>query len=315
MIPIRTPILAALLLVGQDAIADDLAILELRFSNVPPGLTKQIRQRARSVLEENDYKVKRQDGIRARLRSAGLPPGCSMGPCLSRVGQALEVDQVLVGELSGEGTSYDIILTLLETGGGTPLAQVSDRCDVCNFTEVEFAVARAFKKLLEQSQVFLSKRARLTIQSNPIDAEVLLDGLLAGKTPLTRVLIPGPHSIQVNRKGFLSNKQQVRLQPGETSTVKVSLLHPDVTRIDKPSTRRSTSRIHPWIKWSVLGAGVLVAGIGGGLMALDGNDSSDPGHVNDTQVAGITLLSVGGAALITATLLSLLDGPRESAER
>ena len=237
-----------------------------------------------------------------------------MGPCLTRVGEALEVDRVLVGEISGEGTSYDIMLTLLEIGGGTPLAQVSDRCDVCNFTEVEYAVARAFKKLIEHSQVFLSKRARLTIQSNPIDAEVYLDGLLTGKTPLTRVLIPGPHSIQVNRKGFPSNDQQVRLRPGEISMLKVSLLHQEVTKVDKPSAIHATSRVRPWIKWTVLGAGVLVGGLGGGLLALDGRESSDPRYVHDTRVAGITLLSIGGAALIAATLLSVLDGSHASSE-
>jgi len=64
--------------------------------------------------------------------------------------------------------------------------------------------------------------ANLTIRSRVPDAEVLLDGQPAGKTPLaSSIAVPaGQHSVELRRPGYLPSKQAVDV--GESSTAEVT---------------------------------------------------------------------------------------------
>jgi hypothetical protein len=305
---IRATCLLALLLAPRLASAESVAVLELRFTSVPTALRNQIRTQIRSTLEQDGHKVTRQTEARRALKQAAVPPGCTLGPCLARVGGTLKVDRAVVGGVSGEGTSYDITLTMLETGGGTVLAQVSQRCDVCNFKEVESAATTAARRLHKQTLVFLSTRATLKVLSRPSDADVLLDGLPAGKTPINRILTPGPHTVEVATKDHAAVTQRVHLVAGKTSTVSVTLLpravRPGATVTRRPRAAPDSPR---WIKWVLLGSGVVVGGVGGGLLAIDGRETSDPRYVHDTRTAGATMVSLGAAVAVAATLMSLVE--------
>jgi len=305
----RTPsaLLLALLLTPRPALAagEGLAILELRFTAVPEAVSDQIRARVHTTLSDGGYSVTTERQAEAGLKHASIPPGCTVGPCLQRIGQTLDVERAVVGGVSGQGTSYDITLTMLETGGGTVLAQVNQRCDVCNFKEVENAAAVATERLHKQTLVFISTRSTLVVQSVPPRADVLLDGMPAGKTPLRRILPPGAHTFQVATKGYSAASREVQLAAGKTETVRVKLvpkLMQSLADRPAPPRRRRSPR---WIKWAVLGTGVVVGGVGGGLLALDGREAADGNR--DTRSAGVTMVSLGAAAAVAATLIAVME--------
>lgn len=306
---IRTPsalLLLTLLLAPRPALAagEGLAILELRFTAVPGAVSDQIRARVHATLSSGGYMVTTERQAEAGLKHASIPPGCTVGPCLQRIGRTLDVERAVVGGVSGQGTSYDITLTMLETGGGTVLAQVNQRCDVCNFKEVEDAAAVATERLHRQTLVFVSTRSTLVVESVPPRADVLLDGIPAGKTPVRRILPPGAHTFQVAAAGYSAASRKVQLAPGKTENVRIELVPKLMQSLaDRPTPPRQRSP--RWIKWAVLGTGVVVGGVGGGLLALDGNEAADGNR--DTRSAGVTMVSLGAAAAVAATLIAVME--------
>jgi len=79
----------------------------------------------------------------------------------------------------------------------------------------------SFELVLGQSKV----PANLTVRSRTSDADVLLDGKSAGKTPLaTSLSIPsGHHTVELRRPGYTPSKQDVDLGEGATGDVTLDL--------------------------------------------------------------------------------------------
>ncbi len=290
------------------ALAESVAIFELRFSDLPPALGEQIQKRLQGALAAEGYHVVQEERAAQKMREIGVPPGCAMGACLARVASALRVQRALIGGVGSHGSSYDITLTLLEGGGGTALSQVSKRCDVCNFKELEESVAGAAKELHRLALVFLSARSILVVDSVSSEADVFIDGLPVGKTPATRILAPGRHVVEVSGERNYAMRQEVFLEQGKTRVLKVNLKQ---ARRDgsngRPLQHRARPIIPAWLKWASWGAGVVLGGIGGGLWAIDGHGTSERDHVHETKAAGITLVSLGTASVVGGTLLYLLE--------
>jgi PEGA domain len=79
----------------------------------------------------------------------------------------------------------------------------------------------SFELVLGQSKV----PANLTLHSRTAEAEVLLDGKSAGKTPLTTSLsiASGHHTVELRRPGYTPGKQDVDLGEGATGEVTLDL--------------------------------------------------------------------------------------------
>lgn len=120
------------------------AILELRMESLPPTLAEQLRSRLFRRLVSGDYRrVVAEQTTSQRIRELGLMRGCTVGPCLVQIGKQLGVERVVTGGITAVGSSYDVLLTLLETGSGSLLGQFSARCDVCTYQELESMIERA----------------------------------------------------------------------------------------------------------------------------------------------------------------------------
>jgi hypothetical protein len=305
----RFALILTILLATPHASAQSIAILELRFSKVPPALVDQLREQVKSALVLAGYSVVDQRTASTHVGRAGIPPGCFMGPCLTRVGEALKVDRVIMGGVAAQGTSYDITMTMLETGGGTALSQVNERCNVCTFKEVEKTIADSSASLHKKALVFLAARSILKVNSKPSGADVMLDGLPAGNTPMTQVVTPGRHTLEVTSKGLSSSSTFVDLEAGKVRTVNLNLVRGGSAEQEGIVTFQDSAprRRWKWLPWTVLGASAVLGGIGGGLLAMDGTETSDPRYVHDTSTAGIALLSLGGVALVTSAVIFLLD--------
>jgi hypothetical protein len=94
-------------------------------------------------LRQAGYDVLEQDVAQSKLLSAGVPPGCVTGPCLTDVGRVLGVQRVVVGGVGAAGSNYDITLTMLETQRGNQVAQSTEKCEVCTIDEGLKTMGRA----------------------------------------------------------------------------------------------------------------------------------------------------------------------------
>jgi len=77
---------------------------------------------------------------RARLReelgrSTKWTDGCMVGGCLTEVRAHTGAGIVLLAALTGSGTTFGYVVTLVRTDNGRVLAQESERCDVCTESE------------------------------------------------------------------------------------------------------------------------------------------------------------------------------------
>jgi len=90
-----------------------------------------------------------------------FPEGCGFGPCVSAVGRALDVGRVLVARIDAEGQTYSYILTLVETAGGTPVAQVTGSCAPCSVDEAIDRIASSIIDLGQKGSQASLKRVTL----------------------------------------------------------------------------------------------------------------------------------------------------------
>lgn len=96
-----------------------------------------------------DYWVASRTKMRERLRnSTEWADGCVAGPCLSEVRVQTQAELVLLATLTGAGTEFGYVVTLVRTDTGTVFAQASERCDVCTQQEAQTAATLKVIELL-----------------------------------------------------------------------------------------------------------------------------------------------------------------------
>jgi len=100
-------------------------------------------------LDTNTYWLAPRAAMRERLRnSTKWTEGCMVSSCLGEVKVQTQADIVLLAALTGSGTSFGFVVTVLRTDTGKVVAQKADRCDVCTFNETMNAAVLGTIELL-----------------------------------------------------------------------------------------------------------------------------------------------------------------------
>lgn len=141
---------------------------------------------------------------------------------------------------------------------GSILLAVTDRNGVAE-VEVSLPATLTFVKpgyltrsvLLQESGktyfVNLIAAANLFISSEPVDAEVLIDGRKIGSTPIELQMEPKSYEVVLYKEGFCRVKRSVTLQPHETKKLHIELPDtPTVQIVSRPSARL-------WVNGNYLG--------------------------------------------------------------
>jgi len=197
-----------------------------------------------------------------------------------------------------------------------------------------FAQAQTYKKLLD------GQLTHLRITCDMDGAEVTLDGqpILHGTGEATRLLLPGAHQVVASKQGFVTESSSLVLVPGKEQMHAVKLVKLEV----KTHMERRWKASTPWI---VVGSGAAGLAIGATLEVLAHGEyqtynellaaqcpagcgpALPPGmqHVNASttshkttghieNVAGVTLLGVGGAVAIAGLVGVYLNQPHSVLE-
>jgi hypothetical protein len=100
-------------------------------------------------LDTNQYWLAPRAKMRERLRnSTKWTEGCVVHHCLSEVKVQTNAELVILAALTGSGTSFGFVVTLVRTDTGRVVSQESERCDVCTLNETMNAATLATIKLL-----------------------------------------------------------------------------------------------------------------------------------------------------------------------
>ena len=187
--------------------------------------------------------------------------------------------------------------------------------------------AQTYKVVLE------GRIVKLEVTTTQDGVEVTFDGkvLIEGKGTATLTTLPGEHALVGTKQGFETLTRKLVLVGGKATVVEKVTLAPRSTKT------RVVRRYRTWIPWTILGVGAGTALLGGGTMLLARSEmnawSSDfqrecPDGCSDAEVemrigwgqhdrakieniAGISVLAVGGAAVVTGIIAIIRNQPRE----
>ena len=241
--------------------------------------------------------------------------GCSdVGACMAELGNALGVAFVVATSVTVVDGTQLVAMTLSEVDR----AQVVGR---------EAATATSTTMLLEESRravrrlvsPLLSQGAGvLSVTASEEGAEVRLDGRLVGIAPLSSLSVPGGrHEVMVTKDGFVDVRADHIVPPSGALSLR-ALLSPSTATAD--AWRDRVGRAH--LVGGVVSAGGVLAAVGGGVLlgvnlqradelkqTADGQITADEQQVFVVRdVAGVSLLSAGAAAVVAGVVAFVLAG-------
>lgn len=126
-------------------------ILDVRVEGVSMDIKAKFEQQLEQQLDTNQYWLSNRAQMRERMKfSTKWTEGCLVGECLAEVRTQTRAELVLLAALSGSGTSFGYVVTLVRTDTGRVLAQKSERCDVCTINEAMTEATLATIALLNE---------------------------------------------------------------------------------------------------------------------------------------------------------------------
>ena len=82
----------------------------------------------------------------------------------------------------------------------------------------------------------------LVVESSPNGAQVYVDGILKGESPLTLYNFPvGRHEVAIKKEGYIDSKKTADLQVGRTEEVSVVLLEIETAPVKKPTEENKSA--------------------------------------------------------------------------
>jgi hypothetical protein len=127
------------------------AILDVRVSEgVPVEVAQQFQRDLDRMIDPKHYWLAPFTRVHELMtNSTKWTDGCVIGPCIAEVHTQTGADVALIAALSGSGTSFGSVVTLVRTDNGHVLKQEAARCEVCTLNEALATAERASVKLLD----------------------------------------------------------------------------------------------------------------------------------------------------------------------
>ena len=157
-----------------------IGILDVRVDGAPPEIGAQFQKDLEAQVDIKHYflapKMRMHDLM---ANSTKWTEGCVVGECLKDVKAQTNADIVLLAALTGSGTSFGWVVTLVRTDTGNAIAQKSERCDVCTVSEALSAATLATVDLLTTIPDQLPGEVRHVVTPQPVAAVGPVDDRLA----------------------------------------------------------------------------------------------------------------------------------------
>jgi len=198
------PLLLALALSATPARAGTprLAVVTLE---APPELQFTGKSAAEAFAREAGvagFEVVGPDAVQQQLGRAGHAALVACGDdakCLSERGAKLGVDRIVCGSLRKRGPSYRVTLVHADAKTGARLGSVERDIPIAT-RRLQKDVASAAPTLLGGAQ---DAKGVLKVETEPPGADVLVDDVPVGRTPVERRVQPGKHKVKVARAGWV----------------------------------------------------------------------------------------------------------------
>lgn len=138
-----------------------IGILDVHVDGVPRAIAAQFQKNLEAKLDSSAYWLAPQQRMKEMLASSTKwTDGCVVGSCLQEVKVQTGAEVVLLASISGSGTSFGYVITLVRTDTGRFVAQETNRCDVCTVSEaLDGATIAALKLVTSLPEKFPDEQA------------------------------------------------------------------------------------------------------------------------------------------------------------
>ena len=230
------------------------------------------------------------------------PGECEQLECIRQAATQAGVHVVLVSSLLHENRDYQAEFIAYAVDDGRVLAQTIVECSICGQQELLDAIpAKLIELEAKVAQVFAAQMwpARVAVDGAPTHASLTLDGQQIGSSPMTLVVEPGAHQLEITADGYATQHYHWTAVDNVEEHIEYTL-----------TPALDTRGLHSG-GWVALSLGVATTGAGITLAALDGRNHNpscgpqlrDPNggcpNIYATATAGYLILGVGVAALAT----------------
>ena len=125
------------------------AILDVNVEGIPTEAAQQFEQRLDQQIDTSRFWIASAKSTHEHLaNSTTWTDGCVVGACMGEVRAQAGAELALLATLTGAGTSFGYVVTLVRTDTGNVLSQKSARCDVCTVTDAIHGASDAVRALL-----------------------------------------------------------------------------------------------------------------------------------------------------------------------
>jgi hypothetical protein len=163
-------------------------------------------------------------------------------------------------------------------------------CEHCADDRLTGASSELARQLLQDVAV-RSGRTVLDVASTPAGARITLDGQPIGATDAAFNTFPGPHTVVLEKSGYVPERRSVVAEEGKTCAIAV-VLAPIRARGPPPRSRT--------VPAALLAGGALAAIAGGALLELGGRGGAHDKYRYAGATPAGALLGIAGAAAFIA---------------
>lgn len=281
---------------------------------VHPALPRHAVAHLTEGLQRGDTKVVHPTGV-------ADPPRCSTATskCRRSLAKALGVDYLVFLHIRGQAKSYEIDIAFYDARLGERVTSSTEKCHVCGVAEAANVVEHQVAALHQKLESLALDRPVLRFGSLPVDADVYIDGILVGRTPLQLEVEPGERRVEIRKTSFVSQQQTIVVTRGVSEAIRFAL-EPHRDPIAERERRHRRMRA---AGWSLLGVAAASAGTGGFLLWLDerpyesacsGANVNEVGTCRmryDTLWHGAGMLALGGSSLVIGSALLIVARKRK----
>jgi hypothetical protein len=188
--------------------------------------------------------------------------GCADSGCMAEIGGALGVDWLVSGSITrlaaagGVPETYSLELTLTNVRKASREGSVIESARTEN--ELVQKTGKAAQRLV--AKILAGRTGRLVVTLAELGAVVKVDDQVKGTTPLRGpVTLPaGPHTLVVEKKGFVAYQKDVQVDAGKLAEERVTLV-PSPDFVKEYESRQKKMRLGAWISTGVAAAGIAAA--------------------------------------------------------
>lgn len=311
-------VIAALVMTAEDPAQSPVAIAPLTVDgDVEPGWTPALEQALRKGLG--------RAGVPFQVLDAAGSP-CD-GSCWAGVARAAQLDMLILVRVTEHERLYEIEIEAREAKTDTVVLTSTQPCEPCGRTEVVEQLERQAAALGESLLRLDRSPATLAVRSQPAGAEVLLDGVRVGTTPMEVRMPSGVHRVEVRLDGREARERSFTATPGVRESWQVTLGALVLDAPPPPPKQPRRERLWP-AGWALAGVGLPALAAGATFLALhhrpyrarcSGADfDADNGLCRNRWTSlpqGAALTAVGGAMLVSGIAMIAVGHRRRAPTR